>query len=191
MRRPSIVASLLILTLSAAYSPLGRLRQEQDLPLSQWEPTQSWVASHLPTDLDNVGDAPADAKVLAERATYNCTDLQAAFDQRCWVELGLSGFLMDPNEGWNHTVRICGTSESAENNDGSDCCKPGEPWTTCFLRLAHGTPGQDCSQINSQFCSYQSHLDPGLPEAVKPQYQYIMKNIYGKSMIPFHPKDSR
>ena len=182
MRRSSIVGSLLILALAAASSPLSQQSQKpEDGPLSQQESNK--IRELLERQGTNVDEVLTSRSVLQERQTYNCTDLEAAFDSRCWNELNLSGFLMDPDTGWNHTVRVCSEVESAENNDGSDCCKQGEPWTTCFLRLAHGTPGQDCSQINSQFCSYQSALAPSLDPAVKPQYQYIMKNIYGKPIL--------
>ena len=170
MRRSSIVTSLLVLTLSALSSPVQQAQPEPNsIPLR---------------DSGNAFDASTHSMTLVERDTYNCTDLQASFDSRCWQELGLSGYMMDPNTGWNHTIRICSQVQSAENNDGSDCCKVGEPWTTCYLRLAHGTPGQDCSQINSQFCAYQSDLSPSLDPNVKPQVQYIMKNIYGESTLP-------
>ena len=170
MRRSSIVASLLVLTLSALSSPVQQARPE---------PNPIFLR-----DSEDGFDASSGSMTLVERDTYNCTDLKASFDSRCWQELGLSSYLMDPNTGWNHSIRICSQVQSAENNDGSDCCKVGEPWTTCYLRLAHGTPGQDCSQINSQFCAYQSNLDPAMDPAVKPQVQYVMKNIYGESTTP-------
>ena len=169
MRRFVVGVSFIFLTVSATSSPLERSAFGTDLSLDL-----------LRKDTADADNAPANVVILEQRETYNCTDLKAPFDSRCWRELGLSGFLMDPTTGWNHTVRMCSDVESAENNDGSDCCKQGEPWTTCFLRLAHGTPGQDCSQINSQFCSYQSDLDPSLDISVKPEIQYIMKNIYGE-----------
>ncbi len=176
------MASLLILAFSAASSPLQQSFPDQDQPISRQESMQPLdplsLLEQRSYDAENV---PASLGRLEERDTYNCTDLRAAFDFRCWNELGLSGYLMDPNMGWNHTVRICNEVQSAEDNDGSNCCKVGEPWTTCFLRLAHGTPGQDCSQINSQFCSYQSGLDPYMDDSIKPQVQYVMKNIYGES----------
>ncbi|KAL6720225.1 hypothetical protein ACLMJK_002146 [Lecanora helva] len=166
MRHLSTVVSVFILTLMARCSPVQKSDSDQIYP----------VTNDIPEPENNM--SAVSATTLVERDTYNCTDLNAVFDSRCWQELGLSGYLMDPETGWNHTVRVCSTAQNAENNDGSDCCKPTEPWTTCYLRLAHGTPGQDCSQINSQFCSYQSHLDDDIRPDLKPQVQYIMKNIY-------------
>ena len=183
MRRFPISLILLILTSAIASSPLEQFsHREVDVPLSRRDVVQIGDPSDQVRRSTSVDGSTMDSLRIEERATYNCSDLKATFDRRCWVELGLSGFLIDPTAGWNHTVRICEDVESVESNDGSDCCKTGEPWTTCFLRLAHGTPGQDCSQINSQFCAYQSNLDPSMDPAVKPQYQYIMKNIYCKSV---------
>lgn len=192
MRRSSIAASLLVLTLSAASSPVQRSHSGRNHPTSWWESLQSWNPAHLlKRNIEDADDASAKSMTLEGRDTYNCSDLKAAFDSRCWQELGLSAYLMDPETGWNHTTRVCSDLESTENNDGSDCCKVGEPWTTCYLRLAHGTPGQDCSQINSQFCSYQSDLDPMMDVSIKPQVQYVMKNIYGESTTFLSRRNTR
>lgn len=179
MRRASVLAGLLILTLTAASSPVQRSHLERHYPLSRWDSVQAWNPMRLLTRKWNT-DASDSPLGLDKRQTYNCTDLEAAFDSRCWDDLGLSDYLFN----WNVTTRVCSTIQSAADNDGSDCCKPNEPWTTCYLRLAHGTPGSDCSEINSQFCSYTSTLNPYMDSSIKPQVQYIMKNIYGKSPAP-------
>lgn len=178
---PSILTSLLVLTSIAASSPVQQSKSEGDYPLSRWEPLQQWDPMRHQMQSRDVADGDAvDLLGLDKRYTYDCTDLKAAFDSRCWAELDLTAYLTDPVTGWNHTVRQCGAGDTARNDDGADCCKPNEPWTTCFLRLAHGTPGQDCSQINAQFCSYQSGLDPNIRPDLQPKVQYIMKNIYCK-----------
>ena len=185
MRRYSIAVSLLILTLTAASSPILPGEDEISL-LSRLEFSKTWslvrsLKERRGFESNGANDFSDLPSKLEERQTYNCTDLAASFDYRCWNELDLSGYLNDPETGWNHTVRMCSEEQSAESNDGADCCKVGEAWTTCYLRLGHGTPGQDCSQINSQFCSYQSTLAPDLDPSVKPQVQYVMKNIYCES----------
>ena len=189
MRGFALIASLLLLTWGTDSSPLQRSHPERDYPTSQKEPTNAWDPLHLMTEMSSDVDIVDRSTTLEERDTYNCTDLQANFDSRCWDQLDLSGYLMNPTTGWNHTVRICSDVENAENNDGSDCCKQGEAWTTCYLRLAHGTPGQDCSQINSQFCSYQSTLASNLDPNTRPEVQYIMKNIYCESAV--HPQSMK
>ncbi len=181
MRRTPIVASLLVLTLIAASSPLQQSHTERDYPLSRWEPLQQWKPLPNPLKSRDVAvETAEDLLGLDKRYTYDCTDLKAAFDSRCWAELDLTAYLTDPVTGWNQTVRRCNTADTAQNDDGADCCKPNEAWTTCFLRLGHGSPGQDCSQINAQFCSYQSTLDPNIAPALQPKVQYMMKNIYCK-----------
>ena len=184
MRHVVIVASLITLTFSITL-PLPRPDLRPEHSLTRAGPIQASDALQLLTQMpSDSGEDPEHSSVLQERATYNCTDLRANFDQRCWDELDISGYLLNPTTGWNHTVRICSQVENVESNDGADCCKVGEPWTTCYLRLAHGTPGQDCSQINSQFCSYQSGLAPNLDPNIKPEVQYVMKNIYCESVTP-------
>ncbi len=181
MRHSFIVASLPVLTLIVASSPVQLSETERNYPLSQWEPLQQRSPLRDPlNNRDVVIENTENLLGLDKRYTYDCTDLKASFDSRCWAELDLTGYLTDPVTGWNHTARRCDTVQGAQNDDGADCCKPGEVWTTCFIRLAQGAPGQDCSQINAQFCSYQSTLDPNMDPAKKPKAHYVMKNIYGK-----------
>ncbi len=164
MRRASVVSSVLIISLAAS-SPLQRSHTNRESSLSSWNP--------LGPLLDTAGVLFREEK----RNTYNCTDLAAAFDKNCWIDLNLTTYLFN----WNATTRVCSEVQSAEDNDGSNCCKPLEPWTTCYLRLAHGAAGKDCSRINPQTCTYSSTLDPYMDPSIKPEVQYIMKNIYCES----------
>ena len=183
MRRSSslllVAAAFLVLILAAA-SPLQRSHlMDIDDPLSSlsgWNPLRL-----LQRDLDLDLDLPLQEK----RQTVNCTDLTAAYNSQCWQDLQLSNFLLGGGEwgvGWNKSTRICDTqSTDINDNDGTNCCLPNEAWTTCFLRLAQGGGTQDCSQINAQFCSMPSEnaLSAGLADSIRPEVQYIQKNIYG------------
>lgn len=164
MRRASVVSSVLIMSLAVA-SPLQHSHTKRDYSLSSWNPLRLLL------------DIAEDSSHEEKRDTYNCTDLEAAFDSTCWLELNLTTYLFQ----WNATTRVCSDVQSPEDNDGSNCCMPNEPWTTCYLRLAHGAPGQDCSQINPQACTYSSTLNPYMDPSIKPMVQYIMKNIYCES----------
>lgn len=170
-----VAAAFLVLILAAA-SPLQRshlMGVDQSLSsLSEWNPLRL---------LQREVDLPLQEK----RQTVNCTDLSAAFNHLCWEQLQLSNFLLGGGEwgvGWNKSTRVCDTQSSDVNdNDGTNCCLPGEAWTTCFLRLAQGGGTQDCSQINAQFCSMppENALSAGLADSIRPEVQYIQKNIYG------------
>lgn len=103
------------------------------------------------------------------RATYNCTDLRADPSTLCWTELGLSDYLAD----WNRTTPTC---KATGNDDGANCCTSDEPWTTCFLRLAYGTAGTDCSTINIQSCNL-AQLSPNLKSSIAPKVAYVVRNI--------------
>ena len=187
MRRSSsllpVAAAFLILILAAA-SPLQRSHlmgiDDTLSSLSGWNPLRL-----LQRDLDL--DLPLEEK----RQTVNCTDLTAAFNAQCWQDLQLSNFLLGGGEwgvGWNKSTRTCDTqSADINDNDGTNCCLPNEAWTTCFLRLAQGGGTQDCSQINAQFCSMPSEdaLSAGLANSIRPEVQYIQKNIYG--ILPNSP----
>lgn len=170
-----VAAAFLVLILAAA-SPLQRSQligvDGSSSSLSGWNPLRllQWES-----------DRPLQEK----RQSYNCTDLGAAFNAACWQQLQLSNFLLGGGEwgvGWNQSTRVCDiNSTDINDNDGSNCCLPGEAWTTCFLRLAQGGGTQDCSQINAQFCSMPSEnaLSDGLADSIRPEVQYIQKNIYG------------
>lgn len=99
--------------------------------------------------------------------TSPCEDLSATFGSDCWGTLGISDWLSN----WKANTPICG-------GDGGECCEQTEPWTTCFLRLGHGSDGDDCSQINVQTCAYDGTLSSTLSAGDKPYYHYVMKNIY-------------
>ena len=116
---------------------------------------------------------------LEKRDGYNCTSPGSNFNAACWAELNLSDYLLNPVTGWNHTTPICGPTQ-----DGSTCCNSDETWTKCYLRLAFGHDGYDCSQINPQKCSYQSSLSPNLNASILPQVNYIVENIFSE----FNPK---
>lgn len=103
------------------------------------------------------------------RATYNCTNLRADPSTLCWTELGLSDYLAD----WNRTTPTC---KATNNDDGANCCTSDEPWTTCFLRLAYGTAGTDCSTINIQTCKL-AQLSPDLNSSIAPKVAYVVRNI--------------
>ena len=108
---------------------------------------------------------------LDTRATYDCTDLRAEPSTVCWDELDIAGYLA----GWNKSTPICQATGGAEN-DGSGCCAPNEPWTTCFLRLSYGATGTDCSTINSQSCIL-NQLSPDLDKSIAPKVGYVVRNI--------------
>ena len=118
---------------------------------------------------------------IEPRQVINCTDLAADFDESCWATLGLSDYLIDPITGCNVTTRRCSNLNDGTDSDGSNCCKDDQTWSTCFLHLAHGVAGSDCSEINAQMCSW----DPSMQVApiIAPKVRYVMRNIYGKPLF--------
>ncbi len=104
---------------------------------------------------------------LQARNTSSCTDLEADRSTVCWDELDIPGYLA----GWNQTTPTCPAGD-----DGSSCCHAQEPWTTCFLRLAYGRGGADCTSINPQLCSYDQ-LSPSLDPSIAPKVGYVVWNI--------------
>ena len=90
----------------------------------------------------------------------NCTDLSdttGATYSSCWDTLGMNQWMVS----WNYTAKPC---------------KPGEMWSTCFLRLAYGSGGYDCSRLGSLNCT-APQLGGPITDA---QVFYGAYNIYGK-----------
>lgn len=102
---------------------------------------------------------------LKMRATSNCSSLSA--NTGCWDELDIPNYLA----GWNRTTPTCQASD-----DGSNCCQSQEPWTTCFLRLAYGGTGSDCTTFNPQTCTV-GPLSPNLDPSIAPMVGYVVRNI--------------
>lgn len=93
-------------------------------------------------------------------STPNCTDLSSntgATYPSCWDSLGMNEWMFN----WNFTTKTC---------------EPGEIWSTCFLRLAYGSAGYDCSILGSLHCS-APRLGGPIQDA---RVFYGAFNIYGK-----------
>ena len=116
-------------------------------------------ASPISTDSD-IGN-------LEIRQTADCNNTRSVASTTCWDELDIPDYL----SGWNRTTPMCAASD-----DGHNCCQPEEPWSKCFLRLAYGNTGSDCTQINPQRCSL-NRLSPGLDPSIASKVRYIVQNI--------------
>ena len=102
-----------------------------------------------------------------EARSVNCSDVHAPTDSSCWQGLNLTAWLTN----WNQTTPTCN-----EDQDGADCCQVGEAWNKCFLRLAHGSSGSDCTQINAQACTWSQYL--AVDRNIAPEVFYVMTNLY-------------
>lgn len=105
---------------------------------------------------------------LEIRQAANCTSLTSVANTACWDELDIPGYLAE----WNRTVPSC----LMTGGDGTGCCQPQEPWTTCFLRLAYGNPGSDCTTLNPQQCPL-NQISPGLDPSIASKAAYVVRNI--------------
>lgn len=167
LHRTSVLTLPAPMNMRISYYTLGAIAAACGAFVSTASPVRGLIDAFLPRT------APVEP-----RATFNCTDLHADFDETCWAYLGLSDYLLDPVTGWNKTTRICSTVEDGTDSDGSDCCKPDQPWSTCYLHLAHGVAGSDCSEINAQMCSWDPTM--AVAPSIAPQVRYVMRNIYGR-----------
>lgn len=105
---------------------------------------------------------------LQLRQTVDCSDRHALYDYSCWNTLDIAKYLNDPITGWLKSTPAC-----SNNDDGSNCCKRDEAWSTCFLRLAQGYAGSDCSTIQNDACSFSPPLNPTLSPDIFNQVRYV------------------
>ena len=119
----------------------------------------------ISTDLD-IGN-------LETRQATDCNDTSSDASITCWDELDLPSYIL----GWNLTTPTC-----ADSDDGHDCCQTEEPWSKCFLRLAYGAPGYDCTRISSQSCSV-TQLSPSLDPSIASKVRYVVQNIVNINQV--------
>ena len=95
----------------------------------------------------------------------------------CWYQLGIPAYLTQ----WGVTHPTC----TSANNE-TDCCISGEPWSTCFIRLAYAFDtshyavyGQNCIGFMScQEPPLAPPLLPSLPSGITIQEFYVLNTIY-------------
>lgn len=108
----------------------------------------------------------ATATTTSSSSTPNCTDLSSstgATYPSCWDTLQMNQWMFN----WNFTTKTC---------------EQGEIWSNCFLRLAYGSTGYDCSTLGSLNCSAPRLGGPVTDAHVF----YGAFNIYGKR-VPVVP----
>lgn len=119
---------------------------------------------------------------LEKRQQINCTNPNALFFEECWAILEIQNYLVAPNTGWINTIRYCqNTGGNTWDNDGSNCCVPGEAWSTCYLRMAIPGSSHDCTSASGGRCSESMVDDIEVAPEIYPYVRYTVKNIYGTS----------
>ena len=117
----------------------------------------------FPASLLGSGRTAPSTSQSANSSAANCTDFSSstgAVYASCWDGLGMSQYMSQ----WNFTAEGCGK---------------GETWSTCFLRLAYGSAGYDCSRLGSFNCTAPTFGGP----VTDPQVFYGAYNIYSKRIL--------
>ncbi|KAL8982836.1 MAG: hypothetical protein Q9177_005154 [Variospora cf. flavescens] len=119
---------------------------------------------------------------LEKRQQVNCTEPDTLFFTQCWDILNIHDYLTDPQTGWFNTTRICqNEGGNSGANSGNGCCSPGEPWSTCYLRLNLKYSNSNCLSIVNNDCTSNMVSDIKVEDPVLlPYVRYTVKNIFGK-----------
>ncbi|KAL8912667.1 MAG: hypothetical protein Q9171_002392 [Xanthocarpia ochracea] len=116
---------------------------------------------------------------LEKRQQVNCTDPNAFFFSECWDILNIKEYLENPETGWIHTTRICQDSGGRnEDNNGANCCRDGEAWSTCYLRLAIPGSDHDCTSTSVDRCDAAMIQGINVHPSIRPYVRYTVKNIF-------------
>ena len=134
------------------------------------------VATHL-------NKRRAEIYELEKRQMVNCTDPNALFFSECWDILKIHDYLVAPVTGWINTVRYCDNVGNSWENDGATCCVKGEPWSTCYLRLACPGAAFDCTSTSGGRCTDGMINDIQVDPSIHAFVRYTVKNIYGKPLL--------
>ncbi|KAL8920585.1 MAG: hypothetical protein Q9172_004441 [Xanthocarpia lactea] len=121
---------------------------------------------------------------LEKRQQVNCTDPYAFFFSECWDILNIKDYLENPETGWIHTTRICQDSGGRnEDNNGANCCRDGEAWSTCYLRLAIPGSDHDCTSTSVDRCDAAMIQGINVHPSIRPYVRYTVKNIFANSAL--------
>lgn len=118
---------------------------------------------------------------LEKRQQVNCTVTDALFFTECWEILNIYDYLTNEKTGWFQTTRICQNEGNSGENAGNGCCSPGEPWSTCYLRLNLKDTTSSCMSVRPNSCTDGMVSDIKIEDPVLlPYVRYTVKNIFGK-----------
>lgn len=135
----------------------------------------SAVPSRLLSIVDRRAPSNLDGQGTVGKSKASCNDLTNELSSSCWNTLQIDDYLT----GWRKSIPDCAVSGGA----GSDCCFfATEPWSTCFLRLATGSAGSDCSVLSQFSCNPKlqsvQDLNSSLSPAIKAQVYYVTAAIF-------------
>ena len=115
---------------------------------------------------------PQETSLTPAPKPVNCTDVSpsAGYNSSCWDQLNVPSYLTE----WQATTPTC----MAGSTSNTVCCKATEYWANCFLRLATGVTGGDCSLLGGPSCNYSAEINPNLRSSpTAPQIRYVVRGI--------------
>ena len=115
---------------------------------------------------------PQETSLTQAPKPVNCTDVSpsAGYNSSCWDQLNVPSYLTE----WQATTPTC----MAGSTSNKVCCKIKEYWANCFLRLATGVTGGDCSVLGGPSCNYSATINPSLLSSpTAPQIRYVLREI--------------
>ncbi len=100
--------------------------------------------------------------------TSQCRNAPAIFNETCWETLNMTTWLTD----W--------ILPECDSSNATDCCRPSEDWSNCFLRWATGVDLFNCTQFNTGSCAQTpTTISNSVDKRIVPEVWYVVKNIFG------------
>ncbi|CAL8579582.1 hypothetical protein XPA_005319 [Xanthoria parietina] len=121
------------------------------------------------------GGGPAGASA-AEKDAINenllCSgDMSTPYNETCWNTLHVAEYILK----WEQETPKCPPGNNTCIQTG---CASNEPWSSCFLRLATGTPDYNCTQINIGHCTLEGFPLKNPNSTDMPIIRYAARNIF-------------
>ncbi|KAL8847632.1 MAG: hypothetical protein Q9221_007320 [Calogaya cf. arnoldii] len=131
---------------------------------------------------DRGGGAPgaSAAEKHFENEELMCSgDMSTPYNKTCWDTLGVANYILK----WEQDTPKCPPGNNTCIKTG---CIDKEPWSSCFLRLATGTPDYNCAQINIGHCTLEGFPLKDLDSIDMPMIRYTARNIFALTVgLPF------
>lgn len=98
------------------------------------------------------------------------------YNETCWNTLHVAEYILK----WEQETPKCPPGNNTCIQTG---CASNEPWSSCFLRLATGTPDYNCTQINIGHCTLEGFPLKNPNSTDMPIIRYAARNIFGMDSL--------
>ncbi|KAL8992939.1 MAG: hypothetical protein Q9169_006721 [Polycauliona sp. 2 TL-2023] len=145
--------------------------------IPQYVPGQNIPGARLfpPGSRGDYQGAPPGSSVADKEAINDellCSgDMSTPYNETCFETLKVGDYIVN----WVQQTPKCAPGNNTCIQTG---CKSDESWSSCFLRLATGTPDYNCTQISIGHCTVEGFPLKDVDSTDMPRIRYAVRNIF-------------